>query len=722
MIQTKQPGVHHQGCNPPISLSRGRWNAITLIGHAVFILGIFTHVVSAYARGSDEGGDPMGDSAATTSSIGTAAIIQTGIGPADPSLDQQWHLKSRSEEPAGANVRAVWPTTEGTGIVVGIVDDGLQHTHPDLQPNYLSSPSWDFNDNDADPSPDIATNPHGSAVAGVAGARGGNGIGVSGVAPLTSIAGLRLTAEPISDDQIAAALGHRRDSIHILNNSWGPPDCVPSGDDDCTNTLAGPEPLTQLAIETAATQGRHGRGRIFVFAAGNGLQQQDNCNFDGYANGRFVIAVGALADNAQQASYSEPCSAMFVTAPSSGGSRAIHTTDLVGSSGYGPTDYTSSFGGTSSAAPLVSGIIALMLAENPALTWRDVKHILARSSVKVNPADPGWTPGPIAHNEKYGFGLVDAQTAVNLASSWTNVASESAIPAFSRAIHQPIPDDDVNGLLDSITISDAVLGFTVEHVEVEFDATHPYRGDLEVTLTSPAGVVSRLATIRPLDPGDNFTAWSFGSVRHWGESAAGTWSLRVSDRAISDSGMWNSWTLRIYGTASQLTLASNNLPTGERGIAYLYELQAGGGVAPYTWSRIRGKLPKGLTMNTAGTLTGVPTKAKTVTLTVIVTDTAGATAIKDLSLQIVKDVKLKTKRLSRGTVGILYSTTLQTAGGMPPIAFSLVGGALPPGLNLDSGTGQIVGTPTVAGTFEFVVQVTSSGGSSDQKKMRIKIR
>jgi subtilisin-like proprotein convertase family protein len=363
-----------------------------------------------------------------------------------------------------------------------------------------------------------------------------------------------------------------------------------------------------------------------------------------------------------------------------------------------------------------------MLAQNPSLIWRDVKHILARSSVRINPTDPGWTSGTFAHNEKFGFGLVDAQAAVNLAATWINVAAESAVPAITRVINQTIPDNDASGLIDSMTIGNGFANFAIEYVEVEFDATHPYRGDLEITLTSPAGVVSRLATVRPRDPGDNFTSWRFGSVRHWGESAAGTWTLRVSDRDVPDVGTWNSWTLRIYGTAPPLTLTTSSLPTGEQGVAYPYGLLAEGGFPPYTWSLIKGKLPNGLTLNAAGALSGIPTKAKTATFTAQVTDTAGASVRRDLSLRIVKSVKLKTSSLSRGRVGTPYSAMLQATRGIPPLTFSLTAGALPPGLTLDPGTGQISGTPTVAGTFDFQVRVASSGGSSDQRNIRIRIK
>ncbi|MBZ0168661.1 MAG: Ig domain-containing protein [Kofleriaceae bacterium] len=171
-----------------------------------------------------------------------------------------------------------------------------------------------------------------------------------------------------------------------------------------------------------------------------------------------------------------------------------------------------------------------------------------------------------------------------------------------------------------------------------------------------------------------------------------------------------------------LILSTTSLSAEEQGVAYVYALQAEGGLPSYTWSRIKGKLPKGLTLDAAGTLSGIPTKAKTATFTVQVADAAGASVTQNLSLQIVKRVDFKTKKLSRGTVGTPYAATLKTKGGIPPLTFSLVGGALPTGLTLDPGTGQVSGTPTVAGIFDFVAQVTSSGGSSHQRNIRITIR
>ena len=462
----------------------------------------------------------------------------------DPLLSEQWHLHSLAEEPASANVRPAWAAATGFGVIIATVDDGLQRDHPDLHAAFVSASSYDFNDDDADPSPHFAGgcgtgDCHGTAVAGIAAARGGNGIGISGVAPQASLSGLRLLAEPISDEQIAAALAFDLDATAVSNNSWGP------ADDGAT--LAGPGPLTLAALEHAVATGRAGKGRVFVWAAGNGRPSDDDCNFDGYASSRFVIAVGATSDPDQVAPYSEPCAALMVVAPAGSGFRFLTTTDLVGDAGFDEGDYTSTFRGTSGATPVASGIVALMLQRNPSLTWRDVQQILVETSRRIDAADPGWSSSAFPHHHDYGFGLVDAEAAVAAAGSWVNLPPESASPSFDAAVALPIPDDRRAGAADEIVVGHELAGFRIEHVEIELTATHPRRGDLEVTLTSPAGTVSQLARPRPADTGADFPGWRFTSVRHWGETAAGSWTLRVADRAATNTGTFDGWRLRLYG-------------------------------------------------------------------------------------------------------------------------------------------------------------------------------
>ncbi|MBD3559009.1 proprotein convertase P-domain-containing protein, partial [Planktothrix sp. FACHB-1355] len=278
-----------------------------------------------------------------------------------------------------------------------------------------------------------------------------------------------------------------------------------------------------------------------------------NANYDGYANSRYVIAVSAIDDNGKQSWYSEPGAPILVSAYSSGDDVGITTTDLLGNDGYNGypeynNDYTNGFGGTSSATPLVSGLIALMLEANPNLTWRDVQHILVETAEKNDPTDPGWTLNGAGKdvNHKYGFGAIDAAVAVSAAASWTSVAPEVFATSGIVNIGQAIPDNNLNGLTSTVNIGDNI---NIEKVEVVFDAIHPYRGNLKVALVSPDGTESILAAPHN-DSGDNYNNWVFSSARLWGESSLGEWTLKVTDEAGGNVGTWNSWKLNVYGTGS----------------------------------------------------------------------------------------------------------------------------------------------------------------------------
>ncbi|MGJ3246044.1 MAG: S8 family peptidase [Elainellaceae cyanobacterium] len=483
--------------------------------------------------------------------------------PNDPLFDNQWHLLNRGQTGgtpgADANLEAAWDIALGTGVVIGIVDDGFQYTHPDLVGQYRPDLSFDFNDDDADPSPENSFDFHGTSVAGIAAASGQNGVGVSGSAPGASLAGIRLTAAPTTDTTEAQALSFRNQDIDIYNNSWGP--------SDDARRLEGPGPLTLAALRHGIATGRGGLGSIYVWAAGNGLQNGDNVNYDGYANSRYTIAVSAIDHNGKQAYYSEPGAPILVAAYSDGDDVGITTTDLVGSEGRDfDGDYTNEFGGTSSSAPLVSGVVALMLEVNPTLTWRDVQHILVETAKLTDPLDLDWTTNGAGHeiNHQYGFGAVDAAAAVDAAISWIPVEPEMMTTTGRLPIGATIPDNRLTGIRSTVAIAKDI---TVEWAEVVFDATHPIRGDLKVTLTSPDGTESILADIHS-DSNDDFESWTLTSARHWGESSAGNWTLTVADGFAGEIGTWDSWQLNLYGTAGDRLLGSSRnspLVGGARG-------------------------------------------------------------------------------------------------------------------------------------------------------------
>ena len=475
--------------------------------------------------------------------------------PNDSLFPEQWHLQNTGQTGgtpgADANVIPAWQKATGEGVTIGIVDSGLQSDHPDLAEKYVPELSYDFLDDDPDPTPispgDEELEPHGTAVAGVAAATTNNNTGVSGVAPNASMADLRLlldvdadsippgSDEIVPDARAAAALSFKNQEIDIYNNSWSDRPLVSLG----TETLT--------ALQNGVRNGRGGLGNIFVFAAGNFRTLQNNVNYNPLANSRYTIAVTAIDHRGEKSFYSDSGASLLVSGYSNNIDPGITTTDLQGSDGYNPEgDYNDGFGGTSSAAPLVSGVIALMLEANPNLTYRDVQHILVETSTQNDPTDSDWAINGAGHevNHKYGFGAVDAGAAVDAAENWTTVEPEVVTISDEIDVDTAIPDNNAQSLVSTIGITEDI---DIEWAEVVFDAEHTQRGDLEITLTSPDGTESILAETHR-DPNDNYDRYVFTSARHWDESSLGDWTLNVADNTTGETGTWNSWQLNLYGT------------------------------------------------------------------------------------------------------------------------------------------------------------------------------
>ena len=512
--------------------------------------------------------DAMVDLRSTTQVASADVLLATQFAlralPNDPLAVTQWHLNPVAVSPVVAgsdvNIDAIWnyPSTvgiRGKGVRIGVVDDGLQTSHPDFVSNIDTANDKDWNGNDADPSPGTGDD-HGTACAGNAAARGNNGIGVTGTAPEATLVGLRLIAAAVTDAQEGEAMNYLSDLIQIKSNSWGP--------NDTGTTLEAPGPLTIAALQTAATTGRGGKGSIILWAGGNGGDVNDNSNYDGYANSIYTIAIGATDSKGTRAYYSEPGANIVVTAPSSGNGTAlgITTVDRTGADGYNasgtssgePADlnYTNSFGGTSSATPTAAGIVALMLEKNPNLGWRDVQEILIKSATKFKAADAGWvTNGAgIPFNHDFGAGLINATSAVNLAATWTNLPAQTSTTSTQTGLTAAIPNNLAAGVTRTFNLS--ASNIRVEHVTLKLSATHTARGNLQITLTSPSGMSSTLAAVRP-DTNANYSNWTFSSVRNWGENSAGTWTLKVADLSSTSNttgGTLTAAELKVFGSSA----------------------------------------------------------------------------------------------------------------------------------------------------------------------------
>ena len=155
-----------------------------------------------------------------------------------------------------------------------------------------------------------------------------------------------------------------------------------------------------------------------------------------------------------------------------------------------------------------------------------------------------------------------------------------------------------------------------------------------------------------------------------------------------------------------VVITSTTLPGGTANTFYTQTLAATGGTGSYTWAVSSGNLPNGLTLSSAGVLSGTPTSVATTNFTVQVTS-GGATATQALSVTIASSVlTVTTNALTGAPVGANYSRTLTATGGTGGNVWVLLSGTLPAGVTL-SAAGVLSGIPLVAGTYSFTVQVTS---------------
>ncbi|XP_060035285.1 proprotein convertase subtilisin/kexin type 6 isoform X1 [Erinaceus europaeus] len=472
----------------------------------------------------------------------------------DPIWSNMWymhcsdkHSRCRSE----MNVQAAWKRGyTGKNVVVTILDDGIERNHPDLAPNYDSYASYDVNGNDYDPSPryDASNeNKHGTRCAGEVAASANNSYCIVGIAYNAKIGGIRMLDGDVTDVVEAKSLGIRPNYIDIYSASWGP--------DDDGKTVDGPGRLAKQAFEYGIKKGRQGLGSIFVWASGNGGREGDYCSCDGYTNSIYTISVSSTTENGYKPWYLEECASTLATTYSSGAfyERKIVTTDLRQRCTDGHT-------GTSVSAPMVAGIIALALEANSQLTWRDVQHLLVKTSRPAHLKASDWKVNGAGHkvSHLYGFGLVDAEALVLEAKKWKAVPAQHMciVAADKRPRSIPLVQTLRTTVLTTACAdrSDQRVGF-LEHVVARISISHPRRGDLQIHLISPSGTKSQLLGKRLLDlSNEGFTNWEFMTVHCWGEKAEGEWTLEIQDvpsqvRNPDKQGKLREWSLVLYGTA-----------------------------------------------------------------------------------------------------------------------------------------------------------------------------
>ena len=446
------------------------------------------------------------------------------------------------------NVLGAWAAGyTGQGVLIGIVDDGLETAHEDLGPNFVAEHSYNFGalvgQDPANVEPVNFGDRHGVPAAGIAAARGGNGIGVTGVAPYAGLSALRIDWYDATGDMFTQATEYHSDQIQVKIHSYS-------------------QNLSYMNDHEMVIANRNSAaaGCVNVRAAGNSYA---NANARSVQADRTSIVVAALASGAQAADYSNFGANVFVTAPSSDtlyNLDQITTTDRSGADGFngipGHEAYTNAFGGTSASTPLVAGVVALVLQANPGLDVRGVKHVLAETSRVVDASHSAWQTNGAGYsfNPFYGFGLVDATAAVNYAAAFAAPGNEISIGTGQVAVGQAIADAGP-AVTHTFTITDTN---PLESIELEVTlGDGPYWGNYDILLTSPLGTTSQLAYNEIGAPGAfELASWEFSSAQFWGENPAGQWTVSIQDLVAQDSGTWESYEFTGYSAAIVLDPAT----------------------------------------------------------------------------------------------------------------------------------------------------------------------
>ena len=165
-----------------------------------------------------------------------------------------------------------------------------------------------------------------------------------------------------------------------------------------------------------------------------------------------------------------------------------------------------------------------------------------------------------------------------------------------------------------------------------------------------------------------------------------------------------------------LSISTESLPETTVGAAYSATLQANGGTAPYRWEIISG-LPPGLSLiSTTGEIVGIPSTAGNWQFTVTAYDLYDTYSTKSLAIMVNPAPGITTNSVSNLYQGnINTSFTFEVTGGVPPYTWSITSGNLPVGLNFDSQTGTVSGTPTTPGIYTFTLQVTDATGITSSR-------
>jgi len=523
----------------------------------------------------------------------------------DPLAPYLWHLKnitipyvnnSSPQNGTHINLGNVHSNYTGAGIKIIVSDGQIDLSHPELVKNANLTLSKNYSLSSSyfgDPFDNDDFDAHGTGVFSLAAGGKNNGVGGFGVAPDATLIGYNfLNSSPMESkfiDQLTIQSGNG-----VFNYSYGPMNCQ-------FESLLGDNELfiNNLRYQSISNN------NVYVVAAGNEYYVSTNscsganspyfgnANFDQDRVYPYFILVGATNADGESAGYSTPGANVWISAPggdlSSTSEIGLMVADIIGCDKGYSTDsfnnfdlensslnpYCSFFSeavGTSYAAPIVSGAIAILKEANPNLTWRDIKHILASTAGRIDESasqinhpnnenlsghqyQQAWILNHAGYyfHPWYGFGLLDLTAAVLMAESHSfnlhemkttdNFFDEPSYKSTSN-LSLSIPNNST-GISNTINVTSHNL--FIEHVLITVDISHSRPSDIGIELSSPEGTMTKVMNINSHITGTNLNTVKFGLNAFYGERSNGNWTIKVFDGKSGVSGTLNNWSISIIG-------------------------------------------------------------------------------------------------------------------------------------------------------------------------------
>ena len=499
----------------------------------------------------------------------------------DPLFASQWYLLNTGQRGGSSrldiNVLSAWDRYTGKGVIVSVNDDGMDLTHPAMVANLRTDLAFDSVRGTTGQGFQNADSSHGTVVGSIVSMAGNDGIGGVGVAyDARIVPGLAVASGANVTNLFLANLAA---GAGVSVNSWGKD---PAFAENFGASGSEADREWGAALIRAATDARGGLGLVIEVSGGNERGNNADTALSNFTGNKLTIAVGAITETGAATDYSTRGASLLVTAPGGVANAAqsvdngfgIPSADLQGTAGYNQTsgvggDYAFQNQGTSYSGPMVGGAAALMLEANPRLGFRDVSSILALTARKVDVNNSSWVQtgttdwnlGSMHFSRDFGFGLIDVSAAVRLAESWVPAAGTMAnwqsAEGVSTNARADIPDSNPQGLSVSANVSGNVL---IERMEFDLNLEASNPSQLSATIMSPNGTTVTLFD-QPLtrnlvngapDMNALETVWpstfTIGSTAFLGETSAGTWTLRLTDKVSDQVATYNSLTVRAWGS------------------------------------------------------------------------------------------------------------------------------------------------------------------------------